>query len=81
MDIQHNALCHGGPGTEHYVESVLSLNTAEDNNNTEENSLRHLIQLRGGGVVSEGNVFVDGKPVCDGSWDLSDAVVTCRMLG
>ena len=43
--------------------------------------VRHRVDLRGGNVPTEGNVFVDGQPVCDDSWDLSDAVVTCRMLG
>ena len=29
----------------------------------------------------EGNVFVNGKPVCDDMWDKDDAEVACRMLG
>jgi hypothetical protein len=39
------------------------------------------VELRGGGVATEGNVYVNGRPVCDDFWDLSDAVVVCRMLG
>ena len=39
------------------------------------------IELRGGRSRNEGNVFVDGKPVCDDMWDENDAIVACRMLG
>ena len=49
--------------------------------NSDTDHVRHRVDLRGGNVPTEGNVFVDGQPVCDDSWDLSDAVVTCRMLG
>ena len=45
------------------------------------NSRHGIIELRGGKAPTEGNVFIGGNPVCDDSWDLSDAVVTCRMLG
>ena len=37
--------------------------------------------LIGGTKGSEGNVFIDGKPVCDDDWDLNDAKVACRQLG
>ena len=32
-------------------------------------------------LIGEGNVFIDGKPVCDDDWDLNDAKVACRQLG
>ena len=37
--------------------------------------------LIGGITDSEGNLFIDGKPVCDDYWDLNDAKVACRQLG
>eukprot|EP00092_Neocalanus_flemingeri_P006029 GFUD01006497.1.p1 GENE.GFUD01006497.1~~GFUD01006497.1.p1 ORF type:complete len:1454 (-),score=172.81 GFUD01006497.1:158-4519(-) len=39
------------------------------------------IELRGGNSTSEGNVFVNGKPVCDEGWGVNEAAVTCRLLG
>ena len=39
------------------------------------------ITLVGGSTTNEGNVFVNGKPVCDDAWDDTDALVTCRTLG
>merc|ERR1711892_405105 len=39
------------------------------------------VELRGGSRRNEGNVFVNGKPVCDDMWDKNDATVACRMLG
>ena len=41
----------------------------------------HEIELHGGLLINEGNLFIYGKPVCDGQWDTHDAVVACRMLG
>ena len=38
-------------------------------------------ELRNGGSSSEGNLYVNGQPVCDDYWDNADARVTCRMLG
>ena len=39
------------------------------------------IELKGGSSRNEGNVFLNGKPVCDDMWDKKDATVACRMLG
>ena len=38
-------------------------------------------ELRGGSSPNQGNLFVNGKPVCDDYWDNNDAIVACRMLG
>ena len=38
-------------------------------------------ELWGGSFPYEGNLFVNGKPVCDDGWDNNDALVACRMLG
>merc|ERR1719315_313692 len=38
------------------------------------------LELRGGNTM-QGNVYVNGKPVCDDYWNLDDAKVVCRMLG
>merc|ERR1711971_148616 len=37
--------------------------------------------LQGGQYHQEGNVLVDGKPVCDDNWGLRNAVVVCGQLG
>merc|ERR1712115_410158 len=37
--------------------------------------------LKGGNRPGEGNVFVNGEPVCDDGWEDVDARVACRMLG
>ena len=34
------------------------------------------VELVGGGLYS-GDVFVNGRPVCDYNWDLTDAGVVC----
>ena len=30
---------------------------------------------------NEGNIYVKGRPVCDDSWDIKDAIVACKSLG
>ena len=35
----------------------------------------------GGSSESEGNVLINGQPICDDYWDSNDATVVCRMLG
>ena len=34
-----------------------------------------------GGNCASGNVFIRGAPVCDDSWDLTDANVLCKEIG
>jgi hypothetical protein len=40
-----------------------------------------LVTLVGGSSVTEGNVYINGLPVCDDFWSQNDAIVICRMLG
>jgi len=39
------------------------------------------VTLEGGSSSNEGNLFLNGQPVCDDHWDNNDAIVACRMLG
>ena len=39
------------------------------------------IELLGGESEWQGNVYVDGKPVCDDGWDINAGKVACRQLG
>ena len=40
-----------------------------------------VVSLAGGANASEGNVLVDGRPVCDDLWDAAAGEVVCRQLG
>ena len=42
-----------------------------------------ILSLLGGNTVSEGNVYIDGAPLCHryGSWNWKNAAVVCRQLG
>jgi len=46
-----------------------------------EEEIGTLVTLQGGSLDSEGNVFINGQPVCDDAWDDTDAGVVCRQLG
>merc|ERR1712098_862962 len=59
---------------------AASANTDAASANTDAASAP-VIKLVGGTTSNEGNVMVDGKPVCDDYWDTKDAKVVCRMLG
>ena len=39
------------------------------------------IKLIGGESEEQGNVYVDGKPVCDDGWNINAGQVACRQLG
>ena len=39
------------------------------------------IILDGGRFPHEGNILVDGQPVCDDEWSLVDAHVACKEMG
>ena len=38
-------------------------------------------ELRGGSSPREGNVFINGAPVCDDHWTISEGNVVCQQLG
>jgi len=62
---------------------IVSVNVNDTNlqGNSTVPLFRSEIRLDGGSRPGEGNVFVNGEPVCDDSWDDVDARVACRMLG
>ena len=39
------------------------------------------ITLKGGDFWSNGNVFINGGPVCDDHWTSKEAMVVCKSLG
>ena len=44
-------------------------------------SLLTLVTLVGGSSHAEGNVYINGHPVCDDFWSQNNAIVVCKMLG
>ena len=48
---------------------------------TNDNNNAVNVTLVGGQGGHEGNVFINGMPVCHYSWDLKDAWVVCKQLG
>ena len=80
-DVPHSVLCDRVEGEYLNIEISLILDITDIDIPAKHNSQDGIIELHGGKVPREGNVFIDGRPVCDDSWDLSDAIVTCRMLG
>jgi len=46
-----------------------------------QNTDKSPVELRGGSIPSEGNVYVNGAPVCVLDWGEKEAAVVCRMLG
>ena len=55
------------------VKGSLSLEPAS----VEKISLRHSYSEIGD-LLYEGSVYLDGRPVCDNSWDQEEALVVCR---
>ena len=41
-------------------------------------SLVRKLEINLGARVTKGNVYLDGKPICDKGWNLEDAIVVCR---
>jgi len=44
-------------------------------------AILRLPELRGGRSPLEGNVFIDGRPVCDDAWTWTEGSVVCRQMG
>jgi hypothetical protein len=38
-------------------------------------------ELRNGTKAGEGNIYLNGQPICNDHWDADDASVVCRVLG
>ena len=43
--------------------------------------LGNAIRLIGGEAEGQGNVYVNGKPVCDDGWNINAGKVACRQMG
>jgi len=39
------------------------------------------LELRDGAQAREGNVYLNGQPICNDEWTTNDATVVCRVLG
>jgi len=44
-------------------------------------SHQNKVTLVGGSSHAEGNVYINGHPVCDDFWSQNNAIVVCKMLG
>ena len=68
-------------GTEHSLVSCDHLTVDNCGSHEGAGVVCFNIALLGGATPNEGNLFVNGKAVCDDSWDDVDAGVACRTLG
>ena len=76
-------ICSGiglDPGHLSHIPLLISLSESKEHDDKHDHD-HSKIELRGGSSPAEGNVFMNGKPVCDDMWDKNDATVACRMLG
>jgi len=65
----------------HAIKEAAGLGDNANAQSRRRRSTAPVIKLVGGTTSNEGNVMVDGKPVCDDYWDTKDAQVVCKMLG